>query len=75
MRKMFANLTEEVRVEFERLGPSVVLKKLEQAGVGRGALVRGFECGDVQHSVVEDWLAHQERTQQARSYSGRALRA
>jgi hypothetical protein len=64
MRKAFTELTKEVRAEFERHGASVVLKKLDQAGVGRGALVYGFDCGDIQRSVVEDWLAQQERRQQ-----------
>jgi hypothetical protein len=39
-----------------------VLKKLDQAGVGRGALVRGFDCGEIQRDVVEDWIAKQGRT-------------
>jgi hypothetical protein len=64
MRKVFTELTEEVRAEFERLSPAVVLKKLDQAGVNPGALVYGFDCGDVQRSVVENWLAQQERRQQ-----------
>jgi hypothetical protein len=47
--------------ELDRLGPENVSLKLSYAGVGSGALVRGFSCEDMTRSDVEDWLANQGR--------------
>ena len=49
------------RAELDRLGVWVVQKKLEQAGVGHGALVHGFACGPIERIFIEAWLSRKER--------------
>jgi hypothetical protein len=61
MLRMHTELTPDVRDELSRLGVQNVLRKLDQAGVGRGALVDGFDCGQLQRDVIEDWVAQQGR--------------
>lgn len=46
------------RAELDRLGVSVVQKKLDQAGTG--ALVYGFLVGPIEREVVELWLSEKE---------------
>jgi hypothetical protein len=47
------------RAELERRGLENVKLKLMAAGVGRGALVRGFE--EIPRDFVEDWVATEEQ--------------
>jgi hypothetical protein len=54
-------LSPEAKAELESLGVPNVLKKLDQAGIGRGSLVRGFDCGEIQRSVIEDWIAAKDQ--------------
>ena len=50
------------RAELERRGLENVKLKLLAAGVGRGALVRGFEHPpEIPRDFIEDWVAQQER--------------
>jgi hypothetical protein len=50
------------RAELERRGLENVKLKLMAAGVGRGALVRGFESPfEIPRDFVEDWVADEER--------------
>jgi hypothetical protein len=49
------------RAELERVGVWSVQKKLDQAGPGHGALVRGFVCGDIERGFIEEWLSKKER--------------
>jgi hypothetical protein len=48
------------RAELDRLGAWAVQKKLDQAGVGHGALVPGFLCGGIERGFIEEWLADRE---------------
>jgi hypothetical protein len=50
-------LTDQERQALEQAGVRVVALKLMMAGPGLGAAVRGFSCGDITRSDVEDWLA------------------
>jgi len=50
-------LSREQRAELNALGPDNVRQKLFESGAGRGALVRGFRCGDIGRGDIEDWLA------------------
>ena len=50
------------RAELERRGLENVKLKLMAAGVGRGALVRGFESpSEIPRDFVEDWVAAEEQ--------------
>jgi hypothetical protein len=50
------------RAELERRGLENVKLKLLAAGVGRGALVRGFaNPSEIPRDFVEDWVAAEER--------------
>jgi hypothetical protein len=50
------------RAELERRGLENVKLKLMAAGLGRGALVRGFENPpEIPCDFVEDWVAAEER--------------
>ena len=47
-------LTDQERQALEQAGVRVVALKLMMAGPGLGAAVRGFSCGDITRSDVED---------------------
>lgn len=50
------------RAELERRGLEIVKLKLMEAGVGRGAVVRGFENPpEIPRDFVEDWVAAEEQ--------------
>lgn len=50
------------RAQLERLGLENVKLKLMAAGMGRGALVRGFESpSEIPRAFIEDWVAAEER--------------
>lgn len=49
-------LSSEQRTELDAHGPETVRFKLSGQGIGRGALVRGFKCGDIERGDIEDWL-------------------
>jgi hypothetical protein len=50
------------RAELKRRGLETVKLKLMAAGVGRGAMVRGFENPyEIPRDFVEDWVAAEER--------------
>jgi hypothetical protein len=50
------------RAELARRGLENVKLKLMAAGVGRGALVRGFENPpEIPRDFIEDWVASEER--------------
>src|SRR6266404_3414497 len=50
-------LSREQRAELESRGADNVRQKLFESGSGRGAVVRGFKCGEIERGEVEDWLA------------------
>lgn len=55
-------LTDAQRKELEETGAKVVgFKLMAQPGAGKGASIRGFDCGDIPRGNVEEWLAEQAR--------------
>lgn len=53
-------LNEIQRKELEETGAKVVgFKLMAQPGAGKGASIRGFNCGDIPRGDVEEWLAEQ----------------
>jgi|SRR6266404_2926276 hypothetical protein len=58
-------LSREQRAELESRGADNVRQKLFESGSGRGAVVRGFKCGEIERGEVEDWLAEKYREEAA----------
>jgi hypothetical protein len=58
-------LTPEQRAELEHHGAPSIRLKLTQYGVGRGAAISGFKCGDITRGDIEDWLAEKNAEETA----------
>jgi hypothetical protein len=58
-------LTPEQRAELEEHGPQSIRFRLIQYGVGRGASIPGFKCGDITRGDIEDWLAEKTKIEVA----------
>jgi hypothetical protein len=64
MQAMISRATDDEkkwRAELDRLGIRAVQRKLDQSDVGHDALVGGFQCGEIERGVIEEWLAEKER--------------